>query len=204
VAEPLAVAVHAVHRARIAPGDVVVVIGMGTIGQLTLQVARTVGARVIAIDVVNAHLDVARRVGAIETVNNETGDAKKIVEEFTDGVGADVVFEAVGGGAPTIPQAVSLARSGGVVGIIGVFDREHDEGIALEVQRFEKDLVGISGYSYWGNRTEFEIGLELLANGDVDAKPVVTHSFPLDDINKAFDTAKNPRDTGAIKVVIEP
>lgn len=204
LAEPLATAVHAVHRTRVKPGDVVAVIGMGTIGMLTLQVSRALGASVVAIDVVDAHLDVARKVGACATVNNETGDAAEIVNGLTDGVGADVVFEAVGGGAPTIPQAVSLARSGGVVGIIGVFDRPHEEGIALEVQRFEKDLIGISGYSYWGNRTEFDIGLELLGRGNVVAGPLITHRFPLDDINEAFDTAKNPRETGAIKVIIEP
>ena len=169
-----------------------------------MQVARTLGARVIAVDVVDAHLDVAREVGAYATVNNETGNAKEIVENLTGGQGADVVFEAVGGGAPTIPQAVSMTRSGGKVGIIGVFDQPHEENIAMDVQRFEKDLIGISGYSFWGNRTEFKIGLELLGQGDVKAGPLATHRFGLDEINDAFDTAKNPRDTGAIKVIVEP
>jgi len=204
VAEPLAVAVHAVHRVPITPGDVVVVIGAGAIGLLTLQTARAMGAHVVALDVLDSHLDIARSVGAEVTVNTAKEDAKEVVDKLTGGLGADIAFEAVGGGAPTIPLALSLVRSGGKVGIIGVFDREHDEDVALQVQRFEKDLIGVSGYTHWGNRTEYEIGLDMLVRGEVDAKKVITHLFPLDDINEAFDTAKNTRDTGAIKVVIQP
>jgi len=204
VAEPLAVAVHAVHRVPITPGDVVVVIGAGAIGLLTIQTARALGAHVVALDVVDSHLDVARSVGAEVTVNNAKEDAKEVVDKLTGGLGADIAFEAVGGGAPTIPLALSLVRGGGKVGIIGVFDREHDEDVALQVQRFEKDLIGVSGFTHWGNRTEYEIGLHMLGRGDVDVKPVITHTFKLDEINDAFDTAKNTQETGAIKVIIKP
>jgi threonine dehydrogenase-like Zn-dependent dehydrogenase len=143
-------------------------------------------------------------MGAHETVNNRTEDAKERVLGLTEGFGADVVFEVVGGGAPTMNLAVSLARNGGAIGIVGVFSESLDDSSMENIRRFEKELIGIASCSYWGNRTEFSVALDAMESGEVDVNSLITHQFPLRQINEAFDTAKNPLKTGAIKVLVIP
>lgn len=65
-------------------------------------------------------------------------------------------------------------------------------------------MIGVSSYSYWGNTPEFAIALDLLAGGVVDVKPLITHKFPLEKINEAFETAANRGKTEAIKVLLLP
>lgn len=114
--EPCAVGFHAVRRAELTAGETVVVLGCGMIGLGVLLGALRAGARVIAVDLSDAKLEVARKLGAHETIN-ATGDVKAAVAAIT-GEGPDVVVEAVGTEA-TFLQAVDIVATGGCVVYIG-------------------------------------------------------------------------------------
>jgi len=201
----LSVAVHAIHRAKVKTGDTVAIVGMGTIGLSTLIMARKAGAKVIAIDLYDSPLKVAEKLGAFKVINSHREDPVKEVKEATDyGYGVDVVFEAIGGNTDIVPQCLDMARYGGVVALIGIFEKPLEEGIISKVQRLEKDLIGVYNYSIWDNKREFQIALDYIARGEIDVKPLITHRFPLDKINEAFDVAKNKKETGAIKVMLIP
>ena len=124
--QPLASAVLAVEPADVGMGDVAVTVGTGVMGYNCAQLALESGAeRVFALDIVDEKLDIAADHGA-EPINVEEEDPKPIIEEATDGVGADVVFEAVGGhqthgteGDSPLARAVSVVRKGGTIVQVG-------------------------------------------------------------------------------------
>jgi threonine dehydrogenase-like Zn-dependent dehydrogenase len=199
-----AVAVHAAHRVPIRPADTVVVLGSGAIGLATAQVAKALGARqVIAVGRRDPPLQVAEQLGCDETVNSAKVDLVEAVRGMSDGRGADVVFEAVGGRAPTLSQAIDVASRGGQVGVIGAFV----EPQTLDPRScMSKELSVHWAWSYgtWDGVPEYQVALNMMADGRVDPGPLITHRFPLDRIGEAFAAADDKRTSGAIKVLVIP
>src|SRR5206468_2570825 len=107
--------VHAMHRVPILPYMNVVILGTGAIGMTLGQVVRASGARrVIMVGTRDEPLELARRAGAADKCIANTGkDPVELLLDLTGGEGADVVFETVGGNAPTLAQAIAMARPGG-------------------------------------------------------------------------------------------
>ncbi|MEM7355196.1 MAG: zinc-binding dehydrogenase, partial [Acidobacteriota bacterium] len=206
LADVYACAVHAIHRVPIEMSSTVAILGTGPIGMALGQVARAVGARrTILVGRRPEPLDQALAAGAA----NHTVDASReeslaaAVRALTDGEGAAVVFEAVGGSGDTLRQAVAMARPGAVVGILGAF--VGDVAVAYrEANAKELDLRWSNGYSTWRGAREFQIALGLIAEGRVEAAPLITHRYPLERIAEAFAAADDKRSSGAIKVVVEP
>lgn len=198
----LSVGVHAIHRAKVRLGHTVAVLGDGPIGLATTAVAAAIKAKVYCIGHHDFRLNIAKTMGATEVINSKEEDPLKIVE-LTGGAGVDVVIETVGRNAPTIKQALRIVRRGGVVAIVGSF-LEPQVIDVVSIRRQEKDLIGVSSYAYWDNVPEFSIALDLLARGVIDVKPLITHKFPLEKINEAFETAANRKKSKAIKVLVIP
>ena len=198
-----ACAVHAIHRAPVLPFATAAVIGTGAMGMNVGQVARAAGAsRVVMVGTRPAPLAAAREAGAAdEGVAGSEGDPVQGVLDLTEGEGADVVFETVGGSAPTLEQAVKMARRGGTVCVMGIFTTTPvlDERTAY---RKELTILWSNSYSTWQGVSEYEIALQLLASGRVRAEPLITHHFPLDRIGDAFAAAADKRASGAIKVLV--
>ena len=199
-----AVAVHAVHRVPPRPMDAVVVFGVGAIGLATAQVAKAAGAaRVIGVGTRDEALELAKRVGCDDVVNVSQVDAVEAVRDLTDGEGAGVVFEAVGGRATTFPLAVGVAAQGGRVGIIGSFV-EPQEVDAWACMRKELSLHWVWSYGAWNGVPEYEIALDMLVSGKYEAAPLITHRYPLEQIGEAFAAADDKRASGAVKVLVIP
>ena len=117
--EPAAVAMHAARISGIVPGDLVVVVGAGLIGNLAMQAARTLGAGVVAVaDISLERLALAGQLGGDLLINSAAGDLSTVLEEATGRRTADVVLEAVGIQA-TIDAATALTRPGGSLTLIG-------------------------------------------------------------------------------------
>ncbi|GGH08870.1 zinc-dependent alcohol dehydrogenase [Mucilaginibacter phyllosphaerae] len=205
--DTFSVCMHAIQLSGIKINDKVVVIGAGCIGLGQLQLAKACGADVLITDKVASALNVAKDLGADEIVHTDTEDAHKKVMEFTGGRGADIVFECAGGSAMpvTLPQAVSFTRIGGKVVVVGGFEKDQKK-IELDwaqMQKSEIKLILSASYSYWGIYPEMQMTLDLLAKGKLNAQKLITHSFALDDINQAFDTARKKEETGAIFVALK-
>jgi threonine dehydrogenase-like Zn-dependent dehydrogenase len=200
--------VHAVNRTGIRMDQTVVIIGAGPIGLSLLDLVNVAGAKGIITDVIDFPLEFAKKtIGAYETINTAKEDPVDRVLELTDGRGADVVVECVGGRAVsvTLPKAVSLVRRKGKIGLVGAIMGDIPS-LRIDwpkVHWGEIDIVPVSGFYFWGNDPEFQIVSDLLADGKLHATEMITHRFPLEKINEAFETAANKEKTKAIKVVIE-
>jgi L-iditol 2-dehydrogenase len=194
--EPLAVGVHAVRVAQIRPGANVLVLGAGTIGLMTLQAAKAVGAgRVMISDLLQERLDLALELGADVAVNPTTTDLAAAVEEAFGPWRADVIVECVGVAA-TVRDALRVARKGTRIVLAGVFAGEVPVSLGL-VQDRELELAGTLMYA----SDDFPTALELVRSGQVKVEPLITHCLPLDQAARAFAVADSR--AGALKVLLE-
>lgn len=188
LAEPAAVAVHAVNRAGAVRGADAVVLGCGPIGLLTLQAFRAAGgARVVAVDKLARRLDKARQLGAAAAV--EPGDEAALAE------GGDVVFETAGSAAATA-GAFRCARPGGTVVQVGW---PEENLVPLNIAEFldkELDYVAVNRYA-----NAFPTAIAWLADGRLRADELITHRFGFDRVEEAFRFSLEHRDE-VIKTVV--
>lgn len=198
--EPLANAVAAVTQAQIAEGDKVVVIGPGPIGCLVAQVARLRCPSVLVmVGTRGSRLALGVRAGATHTVNATEPDSSQRLDEILGGKGADAIIECAG-----TRSALELAMEHiGVLGRVAVEGlHERDEKVSLSPYRFlllkSARLVGVTGW----NEEDFRVAMDLLARGRVDAESLVTHLFPLDRWEDAFEMAAFRKDQ-SLKVQLE-
>ncbi|WP_308797796.1 zinc-dependent alcohol dehydrogenase [Agromyces silvae] len=190
--EPVAVAVHDVRRAGVSRGDRAVVIGGGPIGVLIASVARATGADVLVIEP-----DAGRR-GRIEALGFATtdpiaGDQVAVVEAWTGGAGADVVFE-VSGAAAAVLGATSLAKVRGTLVVVAI----HPTPREIDLQRvFWRELSILGARVY--ERTDFDEAVRLLASGEIPVDAMITDVVPLDGVADAFAELEAGR---AMKVLV--
>ncbi len=186
-----------VLNGMVTPGDTVAIVGAGPIGLAAILTARLfTPGRIVAIDLADSRLESARRFGADTTINNGQEDPIARVMELTEGLGADVAFEAVG-----VPQTFELAteliRPGGRVANIGV----HGQAATLHLEKLWIRDVSITT----GLVDTFSIPqlMRLIASGRLDPSLFATHRFPLGETMAAYDTFADAANTGALKVVLE-
>lgn len=197
----LGVAVHAVDRADLRPGDRVAVLGGGPIGLLIMQVALVAGAEAAAAsDVYDAALDCARVLGAQVTFDGRELQAEALAGElraWSGGRGLAAIFDSTGDLGVQRAALSALAPGGTLMLMAGAA-----EGLALDAGR----LAGERRVTTSSNHlpADFARGLALLAGGAVGVGPMITHRFALSDAVRAFEVAANKRETGAIKVIIRP
>lgn len=193
VADMLPTGLSAVKRAELDQGDVVAVLGCGTVGLMAILFARRVARRVIAVDGVVARRELAAAFGA-EAV--APGDAAATVEAATDGIGADGVIEAAGTPA-ALTAAMSLVRGLGTVSVVGAhFEPDFPLHNGLMFER-EMTLRVTWGHPF----NDRERILAMIAEGSIDPRPAVTHRFALADAPEAyrvFDARE------AVKVLLSP
>lgn len=185
-----------VLNGAVRPGDVVAVVGAGPIGLAAIVGAQLYSpATIVAIDLAASRLDAAKQFGATVTVNNGADDPVARVRELTDGLGADVAIEAVG--VPeTFELCTRLIRPGGRVANVGV----HGTPATLHLEDlWIRDVTITTGLVDTYSTPTL---LRLVATGQLDARPFVTHHFSLDQFMEAYDTFTRAGDTGALKVVL--
>jgi threonine dehydrogenase-like Zn-dependent dehydrogenase len=194
--EPLAVAVHAVKRANIGLGDKAVIIGAGPIGILIAAVCKAAGARDIIIsDISEARLACAASMGATRTVNSRNESVVDVVREITGGRGIGRSFECAGR-EETFIQAMSCLCKGGKATMVGIFEQPKIEIPASIFVSQEITVQGSQGYCW-----DFDTALALTSS--IDLGKLVSHVFPLADVDKAMKTALDP-EAKAIKVILKP
>ena len=182
IADAVSTPYHAVkHRGRVRTGDTVAVVGCGGVGLNIVQCAALAGGRVIAIDLNEERLEIARTLGAEETINPEGVERlDKHVRKLTGG-GVDVAFEAIGQ-PKTIEMAFALLRKGGRFCVIG-FSHEPATIPVGKLMFFELELVGSLGCG-GGDYPEI---VELVRQGKLQLDPVVSGTIPLEEIEEGFD-----------------
>lgn len=196
--EPLQVAVHAANLMGVRPGETAAVVGSGCIGLGCMEMARAGGAgRLIVTDKLDYRLDLARRLGATDTVNVAKEDPVEAVQRLTGGRGADLVFECTNRAAGA-PQAYDIAGIGGRVCLVGI--PEEDE-IVLDAHRARRKELRVQYVRRSRHAAEQAIGL--VTRGQLDVRPWITHRVGLDEAAKAFDMVAE-YSGGVLKAVILP
>ena len=174
------------------PGASVAVIGLGGLGHMALQILRAVApqARVIAADVSDEKLDMARTLGARDVVDARHDAAAQIVK-LTDGEGAQAVIDLVGSDSSLRTAAAAAGRKSIVV-VVGL------AGGTLPYSFFGVRAECTVTCSYWGSYSDFEELLALAQSGEVRAK---IQKFPLDGVNEALDLLAEGRIQGRAVVI---
>jgi len=182
-----------IHTAKVAPGDSVLVLGLGGVGLSVVQGARLAGATtIIASDPLEARREAARRFGATHVVDPTTDDLQGTVMGLTE-VGVDVAFDAVGRVA-LVQAGLAATRGGGTTVMVGV--PPIDEQLVIESPTFfafaEKKLVGclLGGVN---SPRDIPRLIDLWRAGLLDLEGLVTARRPLSEINDAFDDLRAGR-----------
>ncbi|WP_114394738.1 NAD(P)-dependent alcohol dehydrogenase [Oleisolibacter albus] len=182
-------------------GDTVVVFAQGPIGLCATAGAKLKGATsIIAVDGLDARLEVSRQMGADHVININKLDPVDEIMRLTDGRGVDVAIEALGRQA-TFEAALRVLRPGGTLSSLGVYS----DDLRLPLGPF---LAGLGDHKIIttlcpGGKERMRRLMNVIASGRVDLKPLVTHRYKLDDIEAAYELFAHQRD-GVLKVAITP
>jgi L-iditol 2-dehydrogenase len=195
--EPVAVGVHAVRRQGTVSGMNILVLGAGPIGNLTAQVARSLGAAAVMItDISTFRLEVARACGIEHAVNVTEELLEERIDEAFGPARADVILECVGA-QETMEQAIALARKGTDVIVVGVFAGKPSLDIG-SVQDKELRLIGTLMY----REEDYRTAIDLIRSGDVRLDPLITRHFPFEEYAEAYRYIEEYGDR-SMKVLID-
>ena len=182
--EPLACALYGTSLTPIELGDTVCVNGCGPIGLMFIRMCYLRGARVIACDMSDARLEVAKKLGAAETVNiNAVSDQAAAVRAFTeDGRGVDVAIEAVG-----LPEvwniAINMARPGGFVLCFG--GTKKGLSVPIDTTKLHYEQLTVKGV-FHTTPVHVNAAFEMLKMNAISADDFVQNEYPIEEIEKAL------------------
>jgi Zn-dependent alcohol dehydrogenase len=179
------------NTADIRPGDTVAVIGCGGVGLNVVQGAKLAGAgQIIAIDMVDLKLDLARKLGATDVVNAAKDDVVEAVKKLTGGNGADVAFDVTG--FPTaVTQMYEMTRRGGEMVLIGVGQPES----ALATRPIQTTSKTLKGCCFGDAKVDefFPLLLQEYVDGLLDIDTLISKQISLDEINAGFEDMEGGR-----------
>ncbi len=198
--EPVACAVNVMHRSGVQEGDVVVLLGTGFLGTLMLQLLRSRRpSRVFAVSRRRLSPELAHQLGVHESLTYDD-DVRGRVGAATGGRRADVVLEATGKQAP-LDLATDLVRVRGRL-IVAGYHQDGPRTVNMQHWNWNGiDVINAHERDPEIYRRGMEEGVRLLAAGELDLEPLITHTFPLSEINRAFQTSEE-RPDGFVKSVV--
>ncbi|ABR46817.1 Alcohol dehydrogenase, zinc-binding domain protein [Alkaliphilus metalliredigens QYMF] len=195
--EPLAVGLHASDQGGVKLGDTVVIFGTGCIGLMTIISCKAKGAaKIIVVDILENRLEVAKKVGATDTINAKEVNVLKKIQELTDGKGAEVVIDAAGA-AITVKQTVDAVKPGGTIVLVGMTPKDEVEFNFMKLMGKEAEVKTVFRY-----RNLYPIAINAIASGAINIKDIVSHEFDFEQTKEAFDfVAEHASDV--VKAVIK-
>jgi len=195
--EPVSIALHAVKRAGVSPDDTAVVVGSGMIGLFVVQCLKALGCRrVVAVDVAQDKLDLARTLGADETFDAGKCDPVAEINTLTGGRGADLAFEVVGI-TPAVQTAVKCLTKGGRATFVGNLSPTVELPLQAVVTR------EITVYGSCASCGEYPECLDLIAAGKVSTDALMSAAAPLSEGASWFQRLHD-KEPGLMKVVLNP
>ncbi len=200
MAQPLGTAIFALKKLPNLLDVDVAIVGQGPMGQLMNAALRNMGARhIIGIDLLESRLQVSPKMGATATVCNLKQDPVEAVRKILDGSLPDIVIECVGHADQQLNLCIDLCRKGGQLLCFGVPPKLVD-GLRWRDLFFKNVTVHTSVGPDFGR--DFPLAMRWIGEGRVDVSPIITHRFPLSQLQQAFEMFRDRRD-GAIKVIVD-
>ena len=197
LSEPLACCVHSLENGQIGLGDDVVVIGVGIMGALHIQLAKLKGARVIACELDDTRLEIAKKMGADILINSGKSDPVKEIQKITEGRGADAVFCTV----PVAALAKQAVDMSGKLGRVVFYTSFHpDNPIEVSPNKVHSTEQIITG-TVNPMKKDFLIATRLLSGKLIDVSALISDCIPLENIEKAMEKAIRP-DT--YRIIVRP
>ncbi|HID05227.1 MAG TPA: hypothetical protein EYP20_05425 [Aigarchaeota archaeon] len=188
---------HAVkNRGAVRGGEWVAILGCGGVGINAVQIAASLGASVIAIDIDGRKLQLAKQLGAVETVNPAEVDLAKTVYQITGGAGVDAAFEIIGKPA-TLEQAFNLVKPGGRLVVVGY----SAENWSMRVSRVMFREVTVLG-SLGCRLAEYPTLINMVRSGRIKLEPVISSRLKLEQVNEAMKNLEEGRVLGRQIIVV--
>jgi L-iditol 2-dehydrogenase len=195
--EATSVALHAVKISGVKRGDITLVVGAGMIGLLTMQALRAAGVgRVMIADIDETRLTLGELLGADEALRGTGGEIAAAILQRTGGVGADVIFDAVGR-AKTVQESIDSVRKGGTVTLIGNITPE----VSLPLQKVVSRQIRLQGTA--ASSGEYPEAIQLISSGRIQVRPLITAVAPLEEGPKWFERL-HAQEPNLMKVVLAP
>jgi L-iditol 2-dehydrogenase len=205
--ESAAIILHGIHKINLRAGDSAAVIGIGALGYFAVRLAKLSGARpVIAVDIDESKLQMARDAGADLCINAASGDVPQQIRDATRGAGSDVVLETAGNNAGR-ETAIHATRKQGTIVLYG---SAHNDVVFKpstfeRVLRNEIHLVGSwNSYSVPFPGKEWFDLIRFIEAGELSAKPLISHVRPLSDAPQIFKEIAERSFGGYSKVIFLP
>lgn len=200
MAEPLSVAVRAVRRGRLAPGETVAIFGGGAIGLFCLQVARAAGAgEVFVVEPQPGRRELARQLGASAVIDPKTVDPVVELRKLTDGIGPDVVLEAAGVVTVT-PVAIQAARKAGRIVLVGIPVTATTFNF-FDIVLTEKEVIGSLSHVY---DEDYATAVRWLGDGRILAEPLISARIPLERLITDGLERLEQQPAETLKVLVKP
>ncbi|MCL5984536.1 MAG: zinc-binding dehydrogenase [Candidatus Thermoplasmatota archaeon] len=197
IADALSTPFHAVkNRGQVRAGETVAIFGCGGVGINAVQAAAAFGAQVIAVDIDPGKLELARKLGAVETLNAKEGDAPKAIRKLTRG-GVDAAFEVIGNPV-TLQAAFDSVRTGGRLVTVGYSEQDW----TLRASRVMFREISILG-SLGCRSAEYPVLMDLVRRGRLQLAPLVSRKLPLEKVNEALDDLEKGRVMGR-QIIVFP
>ena len=193
--EPFTIAAQITDKGRIYKDDTILINGAGAIGLSTLILSRLTGAKIIAVDLYDSHLEKATELGADLVINPAKQSVFDEVQSFTDGAGVSVIVEAVGNTA-TFNGVIKCAAQGARIVLIG-FDKKNLDISPFDITFNEFELIGSRLQT-----NKFQYVIDLIESGKVNPEDIVTDVFNYEDAPTVFPFMINKPDK-VIKVILE-
>lgn len=201
IGEPIGCVINGARRAGIKLGDTVVLVGVGFMGLIMLQVMRSLGAsRVICVDTRDEALGQAQKLGADHIFNPLTDNVQEEIQALTNGEGADVVIELTGN-QQGLDLSTELVKVRGRLVIFGFHVDERKVNMFLWNWR-GIDVINAHERAPEAYTDGIRVGMKLLESGQLNMEPLITHSYPLEKINEAFEAAQ-AKPEGYVKAIIK-
>jgi 2-desacetyl-2-hydroxyethyl bacteriochlorophyllide A dehydrogenase len=196
MAECLSIGAHAIRRAQIEKGEIALIIGAGPVGMAVMQSARQAGAKVVALDIVEARLKFCQDKLRVDYVIHGEKDSLKEIESITNGDYPTVVFDATGN-AKSMEKSFNFVSHGGRLILVSLVQ---DKITFFDPDFHRRELTLVSSRN--ATRQDMEHIVRSLEAGVVDGTSFITHRASLDQVISQFESWLRP-ETGVIKAVVE-
>jgi predicted dehydrogenase/threonine dehydrogenase-like Zn-dependent dehydrogenase len=214
-----AVALHGIRTAEVKLGDAVAVIGLGLLGQLTIQMLKAAGCRVLGMDLVPARAELALRTGA-DSVSTSAAEFRDLCLQRSGGHGVDeILITAETPSSDPVNLAAELSRDRGVVVAVGTVGMElrrklyYEKELDFRISRSygpgrydsayeQKGRDYPIGHVRWTETRNMEAFLQLLAEGKLDVQALITHRFPIESARSAYELISGGSEEPSLGVLI--